>query len=116
MAVYGLIWPMLEPVASPPYLYAVHSTRADETGAVEVLFRAEAEARAYAVSRSTDFQILAAVVTRYILGQLGTRHPVAWYVNGEPQDARALPVSAIYPVEPHPPVPKGAGGRRLFPL
>jgi hypothetical protein len=39
-----------------------------------------------------------------------------WYINGEPQDARAIPASAIYPVEQHPPVPNGAGGKRLYPL
>src|SRR5918996_4185271 len=98
-------------VAAPPYMYAVHSTRPDETGAVEILFASEAEACAYAIHRSTDFRVVAAVVTRYALGRLGTRHPVAWYINGEPQDARAIPASAIYPVEQHPPVPNRAGGK-----
>jgi hypothetical protein len=115
----GVRWPYpsYTPAVEPsPYVYAVHSTRADETGAVEVLFCSEAEARAYAVSRSNDFRVLASVVTRYALGRLGTRHPIAWYINGEPQDARAIPASAIYPVEQHPPVPNGAGGKRLYPL
>lgn len=102
-------------VAATPYMYAVHSTRPDETGAVEILFASEAEACAYAIHRSTDFRVEAAVVTRYALGELGTRHPVAWYINGEPQDHRALPVGTMYPVEPHPPVPDGVGGQRLLP-
>jgi hypothetical protein len=96
-------------------MYAVHSTRPDETGAVEVLFASEAEACEYAIRRATDFRVVASVVTRYALGELGSRHPVAWYVNGEPQDHRALPARAMYPVEPHPPVPDGRGGQRLLP-
>jgi hypothetical protein len=72
----GVRWPYMSytPAVEPsPYVYAVHSTRADETGAVEVLFCSETEARAYAVSRSNDFRVLASVVTRYALGRLGTR-------------------------------------------
>jgi nitrous oxide reductase accessory protein NosL len=105
-----------EAVEPTRYLYAVHSTRVGGASAVEVLFSSETEARTYAVSRSTDFHVLASVITRYVLGQLGTRHPVGWFVDGKPQDARAIPTGAIYPIEPHPQVPKGAGGRRLYPI
>jgi hypothetical protein len=53
-----------------------------------VLFASEAEACAYTKRRSTDFPVVASVVTRYALGELGSRHPVAWYVNGPSSPSR----------------------------
>jgi hypothetical protein len=60
-------------------VYAVHATRPEEVGSVEVIFSDEQAARAYAVSRSTDHRVLAVSVTEFVMGELGTRHPVAWY-------------------------------------
>ena len=57
-------------------------------------------ARAYAVSRSTDHRVLAVSVTEFVTGELGTRHPVAWYRDGQLQDQRASRPGALYPVEP----------------
>ena len=71
-----------------PRVYAVHITRPDEVGAVEIVFEDERQARDYARSRSSDFRVLAVSVTSYVLGQLGTRHPVAWYSNGQEQHPR----------------------------
>jgi hypothetical protein len=59
-------------------VYAVHTTRPDEVGAVEIVFEDEYQARDYARSRSADHRVLAVSVTSYVLGELGTRHPVAW--------------------------------------
>jgi len=66
-------------------VYAVHTTRPDEVGAVEIVFEDEYQARDYARSRSADHRVLAVSVTTYVLGELGTRYPVAWYRSGEEQ-------------------------------
>jgi hypothetical protein len=64
---------------------------------VEIVFRTEREAIAYARSRSTDWRILAASVTRVTIGELGTRHPIAWFAEGEEQPARAARLGKFYP-------------------
>jgi hypothetical protein len=69
-------------------VYSVHTARPDDIGAVEIVFRTEREAIAYAIDRSTDWRILAASVTRFTIGELGTRHPVAWFVEGKEQPPR----------------------------
>jgi hypothetical protein len=69
-------------------LFTVHVTKPDEIGAVEIIFRSEREACSYAMDRSRDFRITSASVTRFVLAELGTRHPVAWFRNGEEQPQR----------------------------
>ena len=81
-------------------VYAVHSTRPDEIGAVEIVFRDEQQARAYAADRSRDHRVVAASVTEFVVGQLGTRHPVAWYRDGQLQEDRARRPGPLYPAEP----------------
>jgi hypothetical protein len=80
-------------------VYAVHTTRPDEVGAVEIVFEDEYIARDYARSRSTDHRVLAVSVTSYILGELGTRHPFAWYRSGEEQPPRAARPGPYYPTD-----------------
>ena len=84
-------------------VFAVHTTRPDEgAGAIEVIFTDERSARSYARSRSNDWRITSASVTRYTLGRLGTRHPVVWYQHGDEQDIRAArPDRRYYPTD-HP--------------
>lgn len=65
--------------------YSVHTARAGEVGAVEIVFTSEQEARAYARDRSKDWRITSASVTRFTVGELGTRRPVGWYVDGVEQ-------------------------------
>jgi len=67
---------------------------------VEVIFHDEPSARAYAASRSGDHRVLAVSVTEFVMGELGTRQPVAWYREGQLQDQRARRPGALYPVEP----------------
>jgi hypothetical protein len=69
-------------------VWSVHATRPDELGAVEVIFPTEREAREYARDRSRDDRIISASVTRFTVGELGTRHPVAWYQDGVEQPMR----------------------------
>ncbi|MFD1533341.1 hypothetical protein [Pseudonocardia aurantiaca] len=72
--------------------------RPDDLGAVEIVFLDEHEARQYAQDRSRDWRVLATTVTRFMVGQLGTRHPVAWFVDGEEQPARKARPGKLYPV------------------
>ena len=66
-------------------VYSVHTARPDEVGAVEIVFTSEEEAMAYARDRSTDWRVTSASVTRFTVGELGTRTPLAWYVDGAEQ-------------------------------
>ena len=66
-------------------VYSVHTARPGEIGAVEIVCTSEQEARASARDRSKDWQITSASVTRFTVGELGTRSPVGWYVDGAEQ-------------------------------
>jgi hypothetical protein len=83
-------------------VYTVHTMRPDDIGAVEIVFITEREARAYAVDRSKDWRVLAASVTRFTVGHLGTRHPVAWFVDGQEQSQREPRPGAFYPTDGNP--------------
>jgi hypothetical protein len=78
-------------------VYSVHTTKPGDPGAVEIIFRTEREARAYAQDRSTDWPVLAASVTRFEIGELGTRRAVAWFVDGVEQPNRAARPGRLYP-------------------
>jgi len=56
-------------------------------------------ARAYARDRSTDFRVLASSVTRFTIGSLGIRHPVAWFVDGKEQPQREPRPGSFYPTD-----------------
>jgi hypothetical protein len=79
------------------YVYAVHATKPDDTGLLEVVFSTEQKARNLACERSMDYGVLAAAVTRYAVDELGTRHALAWYVNGVQQPPRAARPGPVYP-------------------
>jgi hypothetical protein len=83
-------------------VYTVHTVRPDDMGSIEIVFTAEQEARAYARDRSTDFRVLASSVTRFTIGHLGTRHPVAWFVEGREQPQRAPRPGSFYPTDGSP--------------
>lgn len=74
--------------ASEDVVYSVHTARPGEVGAVEIVFMTEREARAYAKDRSTDWRVTSASVTRFTVGELGTRRPIGWYVDGVEQRER----------------------------
>lgn len=82
-------------------VFTVHVTRPDDIGAVEIVFADLQRARSYAADRSRDHRIVSASVTRFVIGQLGTRHPVAWYVDGveKPQnfDRQLYPTDGTRP-------------------
>lgn len=69
-------------------VFTVHVTKPDDVGAVEIIFRSERDACSYAKDRSLDFRITSASVTRFVLAELGSRHPVAWFRDGEEQPQR----------------------------
>lgn len=80
-------------------VYTVHVVKPADVGAVEIVFTTEDEARRYAASRSQDHHVLAASVSRFAVGQLGTRSAVAWYADGAEQDQRKPRPGKIYPAE-----------------
>jgi hypothetical protein len=82
------------------HVYAVHATKPDDVGVVEVVWRTERQARKYAAERSTDFHVLATAVTRYQLGVLGARTSIAWYVKGVEQPIRQPRPGSLYPAAP----------------
>jgi hypothetical protein len=75
-------------IAPGNVVYSVHTTRPGEIGSVEIVFTSEQEARSYARDRPRDWRITAASVTRFTVGELGTRCPVGWYVDGTEQGER----------------------------
>lgn len=87
-------------VAVTERVYAVHTTRPDDIGAVEIVFGDEQQARAYAADRSRDYRVVAASVTEFRVGELGTRQSVAWFRDGMLQDERGLRPGPLYPAEP----------------
>lgn len=66
-------------------VYAVHVVKPEAIGAVEVMYGSEPEARKYAAERSGDDRVVSASVTRFTIGQLGTRRPVTWFIRGAEQ-------------------------------
>jgi hypothetical protein len=82
------------------HVFAVHATKPDDVGAVEVVWRSERLARQYAAERSTDFRVLATAVTCYRLDMLGTRRSIAWYVKGVEQPIRKPRPGPLYPAAP----------------
>jgi hypothetical protein len=83
-------------------IFTVHTARPDDIGAVEIVFTTESEARAYAADRSKDWRVMAASVTRFTVGELGTRHPVAWFVDGQEQSQREPRPGSFYPTDGSP--------------
>ncbi len=89
-------------MSQPAYAFTVHTVRPDDLGAVEIVFLTEDESREYARDRSTDFRVLATSVTRFTVGQLGTRRPLAWFVKGTEQPLREPRPGRTYPADGHP--------------
>ncbi|MGD9527014.1 hypothetical protein [Pseudonocardia sp.] len=80
------------------YVYAIHTTRPnDAVGAVEIIYADEREAREYAESRSTDHTVVSASVTRYVVGQLGARTPLALYLDGRAHPRPDRHTGRLYP-------------------
>jgi hypothetical protein len=78
-------------------VFTVHCVRPDDVGAIEIIFLDQREARKYAQDRSRDWRVLATSVTRFMVGELGTRHPVAWFIDGEEQPVRKARPGNLYP-------------------
>jgi hypothetical protein len=83
-------------------VYTVHTVRPDDIGSIEIVFTIERDARVYARDRSTDFRVLASSATRFTIGHLGTRHPVAWFVEGMEQPQRERRPGTFYPTDGSP--------------
>ncbi len=84
------------------YAFTVHTVRPQDVGAVEIVFLTEDDANEYARDRSSDFRVLATSVTRFTVGELGTRRPLSWFVNGTEQPHRDPRPGRTYPADGHP--------------
>lgn len=71
-------------------VYAVHAVRPEEICATEVIFTSAKKADAWAIAVSTDPDVLAGAVTRYMLDSPGERHPESLFVKGERQQIAHL--------------------------
>lgn len=71
-------------------VYAVHAVKPAEICATEVVFTEKDKADAWAREVSTDPDVLAGAVTRYVLNSPGERTPVALFVAGQRQDVPHL--------------------------
>lgn len=56
-------------------VFNVHVTRPDDIGAVEIVFADQQRACDYAADRSRDHRVSSALVTRFVVGQLGRAIP-----------------------------------------
>jgi hypothetical protein len=63
-------------------IFAVHVVLPAEIRPTELLCGKRSDAEREAKERSKDPEVLAAGVTRFVLGERGTRRPVALYVRG----------------------------------
>lgn len=71
-------------------VYAVHAVRPDAICSTEVIFTSPEEADGYAAEVSTDPEVLAGAVTRYVLDTPGERHPLSMYVKARRQEVPHL--------------------------
>lgn len=73
-------------------VWAVHVLKDSGATFAEVVFPEQVPAERYAGQRSSDIGVRGTAVTRYTVGELGTRSTINWYVGGEACDGRALAV------------------------
>lgn len=66
-------------------VYAAHAVRPEEIYSTAVVWTTQTNAEAYAREVSTDPEVLAGAVTRFMLDTPGIRKPIALFVNGERQ-------------------------------
>jgi hypothetical protein len=66
-------------------VYAVHAVKPAEICATEVIFTGQDKADHWAAQVSTDPEVLAGAVTRYVLNSPGERTPVSLFVKGQRQ-------------------------------
>jgi hypothetical protein len=77
-------------------VWTVHTTYPNEVRPTQAIFTDEGRALDYAAQVSTDDEVLAASVVRFVLDELGTRRNIAMFVHGERQqvphisDCRAI--------------------------
>ena len=73
-------------------VWAVHVLKDSGATFAEAVFPDQVKAEEYAGERSTDIGVRGTAVTRYTVGELGTRSTINWFVDGAACDGRALAV------------------------
>jgi hypothetical protein len=69
------------------HVFAIHVVLVDEVRATQAIFTDEGQALGYAAQVSNDDEVLAAAVTRFVVGELGSRRNVGMFVRGRRQEA-----------------------------
>jgi hypothetical protein len=73
-------------------VWTVHVLKDAGATFAEAVFALPREAEAYASRRSTDPGVRGTAITRFTVGELGSRSTVGWYVDGTACDGRVLAV------------------------
>jgi hypothetical protein len=71
-------------------VWTVHVLKDAGATFAEAVFPDQAQAEAYARARSEDAGVRGTAVTRFTVGELGTRSTTGWFVDGAACDGRAL--------------------------
>jgi hypothetical protein len=73
-------------------VWAVHVLKDAGATFAEAVFGDQRRAEQYAGARSSDIGVRGTAVTRFTVGELGTRSTVGWFVDGAACDGRVLAV------------------------
>lgn len=73
-------------------VWTVHVLKDAGATFAEAVFAHHGEAEAYATQRSTDPGVRGTAITRFTVGELGSRSTVGWFVDGAACDGRVLAV------------------------
>jgi hypothetical protein len=71
-------------------VWTVHVLKDAGATFAEAVFAALTEAEEYASARSADIGVRGTAITRYTVGELGTRSTISWFVDGASCDGRVL--------------------------
>ncbi|WP_214402297.1 hypothetical protein [Pseudonocardia lacus] len=71
-------------------VWAVHVLKDAGATFAEAVFPDQRRAEAYAGTRSSDIGVRGTAVTRFTVGELGTRSTISWFVDGAACDGRVL--------------------------
>jgi hypothetical protein len=71
-------------------VWAVHVLKDAGATFAEAVFPDRVRAEKYASTRSTDIGVRGTAVTRFTVGELGTRSTISWFVDGASCDGRVL--------------------------
>ena len=75
-------------------VWAVHVLKDAGATFAEAVFGDLPHAEEYAGARSTDVGVRGTAITRFTVGEIGTRSTISWFVDGASCDGRVLAARA----------------------